>query len=648
MKMNVRALSLSGIATTLLGAAFVASLLTACSSDLSKGDKPNIELFLGIEGTISDAVYPLAPIIPGSGQRDIVSVDIRNTGDAPLTLTLVEILPTNEDGTPGNQWVTIDWGGFDPALGFPHTIGPNDFTTNLKINIVYQPGDCSDGAACGYNNAVTVRFTSDDDDTPVLLRVFSPPSCLPLPTVQPPKDTYFNASPIQPETKTFQITNEGTCKTTVEDVSFGSPTSKFTIERDWPNGTTLLSANEAGYAPLIFKVKYQPTDGNCADKTSVLVKTSDKDTALPVQLSSECEEGGFEVSHNCGADPSKLDFTAVQPGSEPVECIVNVNNLGPSVMKIQGVCLEGDLEGTHYTVKGQFPGETTVLEPLCTGPEGQAKTFALNANKSVDIKITYKPSINGLNGELAINYNNPDNGTIRLPAFGGSPKSCFEYAPGDASSPLPVQFLGTKGAATGREFVIYNCGNAELTIDAFRFEDAFGLGNESQYFSLTSANPPPLTIAAGALEVFDIDMLVEDNEIEPDSVMFIDYQDSTGTAITGFGVNLKGKVDAGGTAPTAVITSAGAAVVGQPHQMTGIDSVAGSATVYDKGYIWMMVDKPAGSNAIVNGPAGSIAVTWLPDVPGTYTFGLIVHDAPADAKDTLFSNMATIDIVVGE
>jgi len=619
----------------------IVGLATACG-DLSEGKKPHVEIVLGNAGA-GVTSYELASITPGTQQRDTVEVEIKNTGKATLTIQSIRLLDNNLDGSPGNPWVTLDFGGFDPLNGLPHKIEPNDFVTSLTIQVVYEPGDCSEDD-CKYTNTATLEIKSDDPDNPISTRTFAPPSCLPKPNVQPPKDTYFNATPVTPEVKTFQIHNDGNCEVSVKDITFNKATTKFTLDRkdSWPNGTVLLPVNDPGYEPLIFTVKYQPTANSSNDSVTVQVHMSDRIVPIEVVLKTQFESGSFEVSHNCGGDPAKLDFTDTDTGDKT--CTVNVHNLGPASMSIKGICFPADEDETHYSVAAELPGmpPTPVTQP-CNKDGVAASTVGLVEGRSVDIHVTYHGSINGMNADLVINYNNPDNGQITIPAFGGKAKSCFDYAPGDGSSPLVMQFIGEKDVETNRQFVIYSCGNAALTVTGFRFEDAFGLGNEAEYFAMKDPPTLPLEIPAGGVQLFEATMLVTDNDLSPGGTMYVDYIDPTGADVSGFGVDLKGLIGPEGTPPVAVPTADEGAKVGQQHKLTGSDSTPGSEGIATGGYVWFLTAKPAGSQVVINGGPGSADLTWVPDVAGTYTFALLVH---GNMGDFLYSDMATLDVVV--
>ena len=233
--------------TFYLGGLLVLVLASGCSA-LDEGTLA--QLVVVVNGEIGDFEYELSPIVPGTGNESRVEIELKNAGSKAFQVTRVEIQEQNDDGTPKNQYVTIDWEGRDVTILLPWEIRPNDPNTHLSFKVVYKP-DTIDA------NASTVVIHTTDPEHPVTKVVFTQKTCTPIIEVQPPKDTYFNATPSNPETKLFQIINNGTCAGKVEDIQFSKPTSVFTVQRSWPNGTSVEPALEGG-EPLQFSVTFKP------------------------------------------------------------------------------------------------------------------------------------------------------------------------------------------------------------------------------------------------------------------------------------------------------------------------------------------------------------------------------------------------------
>jgi hypothetical protein len=83
--------------------------------------------------------------------------------------------------------------------------------------------------------------------------------------------------------------------------------------------------------------------------------------------------------------------------------------------------------------------------------------------------------------------------------------------------------------------------------------------------------------------------------------------------------------------------------VGTPIVLDGSLSTPGSDPIYKNGFMWYLLDKPAGSKIILNGAPSQPDRAVIPDVAGKYVFGLQVHGA---VDPFIYSEEATIEINV--
>ena len=609
-----------------------------CSStDLAVKDRPQIEI--KADGVVC-ADVKLASIVPIPGQKPSqrINMEIRNNGKADLVIQKVEFLETNADGTPRNQWVTFDWGTTKPADLPLMAIHPNDFASVIRFDIVYQPQTID-------TNGITMQVTSNDPNTPVKTCSFTPPKCLPKVHIDPPEYTFINATSSHPETQIFQIQNLGNCALSVSDIQFSQPESKFTIKRDFPNGSEVLPASDAGYKPLTFTVTYQP-QGECgADAAAAQVFSSDPaQNPITVPLKTSCENGTIAVSYE-GQANGCLDFTDVGPGKEKT-LPVNIYNEGPAIFSVVkgNTSIPEDPDKTHYTFEGSKPGPTPTPIDLDT------QDFALGQGVSMDINVTYKGSLLGLNGSLVIKYKQATMKTLTVPLCGGKPKPCIDLGPGDVKQGNNLlQFHSSKDQAISRPFVVYNCGNADLVVKSYVLTDDFYPEDPSKYWTLDDPPAGDLTIVPGGLRNYSVTMKVTDNEQKVGGKLDVHYIDPTGAeSILAGGIDLAGIIDPAATAP---IADPGkpedytGVKVGEPLLLDGSHSQPGSGGLYQDGYQWWLTAKPAGSLLIVNGPPGGAFREVIPDKAGSYTFMLQVYGTD---DDFLYSDVASITIVVGE
>jgi hypothetical protein len=451
---------------------------------------------------------------------------------------------------------------------------------------------------------------------------------------------------------------------TIHKIEAVSTSDVFTLFQDFANGTTVLPIINviceksedcpAEYEckpkgdefqcvaqPATFRVRYKPNINSTNDSIMYAIYTSDPiKNPVYLTLSTKIEGCGYEVSYSTQAQ-GYLDFTKVENGTKTLK--VNILNKGPAAFTIVtgGVTFPGDPEGSHYS--------WDICFPLADGSEncGNTPPVALGEEKSLDIKVTYKPAtVDGLNTNLQIDYSCGGKHSFLIPAYGGDPKPCFDFAPGNSDSPNHIQFTGEKGAEIPRKFVVYNCGNTDLTLTKMVIHDDFYPNDPSDYWTVTNAPAGATIIPVFGLMVFDMLMTVDDKSTTVGGMIDITYLDKNDVEVNAVGVVLQGIVDPPGTKPTAhagVPSDHAGATVGEPINLSGIASEPGSEGLWEKGYLWYLLQKPAASQIILNGAPGSPGRTVIPDKAGKYVFGLQVHSAE---EPFLYSDEVTIEVDV--
>ncbi|HIA01361.1 MAG TPA: hypothetical protein EYN06_04385 [Myxococcales bacterium] len=630
----------SGINQSSLFVIMLLILSVGCQK-YSKGKSADLEIQGGDAGIVDakDDTVDLnfsSSLIPGTGAKDVVDVVFRNVGNADLEILSIELLDFNlesEGSSAKNQYVRIEWLGFEPLIGFPRSIKSAN-AESWKIQIVYQPEGID-------NNAATLKIVSDDPDRPVSYVTLKPYACIPGAWLNPPSDTFYNATPTNPETKTFKIENQGTCEFTVDKIEAMSTSSVFTLHQDFINGQKVDTTDAPGYAPAKFRVTYQPNSNSAADTMTYAIYTSDPNNN-PIYLSvgTKVEGCGYELSYSTQSQ-GFLDFTLVENGTKTLT--VNVLNNGPSTFSIVtgGINFSQDPDGTHYSWDLCLPqadgSEMCDLKP----------PVALAEGKSLDIKVTYKPAtVDGLNTNLEVDYSCGGKHSFLIPAYGGDPKPCFDLAPGSGDSPNPIQFSGPKGEERLRNLVIYNCGNKDLTLTKVEIHDDFYPNDPSEYWTVINAPTGDVVIPVGGLHVLELLMKVTDNNSKVGGTLFMKHLDKNGVEIDAVGIDLQGIIDPLGTKPIADCGSAAdyvGAKVGVPLLLSAANSQPGSEGLYEKGYLWYLLQKPAGSNVILNGAPSTPGRTVIPDTAGKYKFGLQVHGM---SGDFLYSDEVTVEVDV--
>lgn len=610
---------------------------SACGGDsFSQGSKPQFEV--AVEGAIVTSVleglHEFQKVQPGTGQRQKAEITLRNNGTAPVTISRVTQLDVNADGTAKSKWMVLDWRGFDPALGLPLTIAPGD--SPLKIDMVYEPG-----AACEAENncesSATIEILTDDPAVPKAVIEFALPKCRREPKVYPPSDIFLEAEVGKPEIKTFTVENSGTCACTVNSVKMVGGANVFTLTQDFADGTEL----KPNASPVSFTVTYTSAGGAGTDQTQIQVEfdCQSQPTIIPITTQA-AQAGNFEVSYDEKETKGFLDFTTVAP-STCEEKVVSIYNVGPAIMTVQTREVPEDLQGNFYTVTCAFPPAQEGAEP--TPVTGNA---ALAAGRTLECTVKYcATDAAGKNGTLTIAYVNPGPGTIEVPMFGGTPKPCFDFGPGDVSSQMALDFVATaKGEAVDGRFMIYNCGNADLEVKAVRVEDAFGQGEASEYFTVDAALAFPLTVPVGGVQSVELTMVVNDNEPQVSSTMYIDYVDGSGATLVASNMNVRGFVAPTVPVIAAALEASGEKKVGKELTLSGAASTPASE-IGEGAYAFYLVDKPAGSQLIINGSPGDATRDIIPDKAGKYVFALRVF---AKTEPYIWSPEATVEVDVTE
>ena len=443
---------------------------------------------------------------------------------------------------------------------------------------------------------------------------FAPSACGLGLNISPSSVIFTNATAAKPDSQIVTLTNVGTCEEQIESINVVSGEGVFSVDQAaLPNGSTITS-NES----KTFTIRYNPVSGCVVESGAVTVKVASSLTPFQIGLSTKCEAGSILVSYD-GQENGALDFTDVESG-DTLTKVINILNEGPAVMKITGWWeVPQDPDGVNYTVKCEKPAESEggLPTPLPQGPA------AIKAGASVDCMVTYKGSLNGLNASFVMTYENPDFQVLEVPMFGGKPKSCFDVAPGSASSLVALDFIGAKSDDVTGSYVVYNCGNAPLTLSNVWLEDAFGQGQDSKYWTLSNPWAGDVEVGVGGVYIIDMVMNVQDQEIEPRGSMFIDYVDSFGNPTTHGAVGLRGFVSPSETEPVADLTvlEGGSVALGTSITLSAAGSEEGSSPI--SGYVYYLTDRPASSQLIVNGglePADALSIT--PDVAGDYEFAV--------------------------
>jgi len=379
-----------------------------------------------------------------------------------------------------------------------------------------------------------------------------------------------------------------------------------------------------------------------------------------VRLKGDVKPGQLKVSYGDQLTGC-IDFTQVtEPGSSCTK-LVDLRAEGPGLVvltKPQVTVPEG--RTSPYTVEWYRLGATQSEE--CGPVTGTAITeprFSLTEqNSPVKVAVTYAVTgSNDPNGQLVVSYNAPYAGEETVPICAGFRKGELEVAPPPRAFNVAM-FAMPPDLKARKTIVLANRGNDVLHLKGFAVAPQ-NPGVDPEGFRLV--DPPSgaaLELAPNALLILTVEfdgsvfeITEETGVIVLNGFLYIDYQDPFSAATLRETVNLIGWTNVKDvTLPTADPGTAAdhaGARVGQAEVLDGSASLGGSYSIPTQGgYLWFMDRKPTGSKVFVNPGPGPAQVSFIPDVPGTYGFRLVVFSYDNDSRTSFFSDEATLQFDV--
>ena len=560
------------------------------------------------------------PVVPGSTQT--LAVTVNNNGQGDLRVEAVALLPVNADQTAANAFVSVDFGDTQPS--FPHDIAADE--SGLLLSLTYlQPADCT-GEACFA--AATLEIRTNDLEQPTFHIVVRPPNCVAKPGALPASLTFNHATAAQPETITVRLTNSAACPTTVQGCQMVPPSADFALNQSWPAGSELLPDSDGDQNPLEVQLTYLPTaQGNAVSAALTCVfGGGEAPLSIPVTVP-EKSSAAYELI--LPGEDGFLDFTTVLSGCESRSVVLF--NSGTEALLLQSWYAAADpsnLGAASYTVSALIGDQPAGILPM-----------ALSIGQSAEFVVEYCGTPVGANGRLELWIGNGTATAIKVPLFGGPAKSCLDFAPGEGSAPKSLNFLGSTGESVEREFVIYNCGNAALTLLGSSLQA--NTGGPCPHFSLSGPTSGAAIPPAGLI-TYTATMMVTNGELKPECVATIDYVDGYGATQTIPYFQLRGLIDDPEIPPTAAAGGPYTGKVGQPVTLDGSASTPGNGGIFS--YNWYLIAKPAQSYVILNGYGAMDATRqFVPDKPGSYTVALTVEGGSVGFTESLVAT-ATVEI----
>jgi hypothetical protein len=627
--------------------------------------------------------------------RIAVEIDDLPVSDDPASLTTVEFaqaiqgLPVTRtvtilnDGTQPLTVSQIDWATYDAALltqagGEAADFQSGDLMVNKRValvNLPEAPLQVSHTDAIGVS--FEVRFTPPvegalDDQRPSILAIHSNaktfdgkhavpviylglnmPKEAGFPIVEPPNYKFTNATQVSPDSQTFQIGNDpqlGTGPFKVMAVYLEYQSTEFVLT-DLPNqGTLVLPANDPGYQPASFSVKYQPFDDGAGDANAVIVET---DVGAPkrVPLSTSVQTAAYSVSWS---HIQQFDFGDINTKESRRVSVQSVGDAPLTIKKLASI--EPPEARAWFTWKGILPPTSPEDPEIVLADDDYPRV--IKKGKSIDFEITFAPPTGGgipYDGYLEVPFD-PGGQTMLFELFAGVPKGRLEVAP-SISNVLVSPDLSADPPPTGKRVaVLYNTGNGVLTVNDIVLTGKFKT-DKPKLFSLANFPGGATTLDPGGILVLELawDAAgLPQGATTYNDTLWVDYHnDYTGEDTTAtLSLILVGS--GGSLGPTASYGDAAlyaGAKVGNPVYLQSGASTAGDFDFQQSSHVWVLLSKPAGSRLVVNGTTGpslGSVLSFTPDTAGPHVLELFTWTYDEAAQLTLTSAPVQLTIDVTE
>jgi hypothetical protein len=560
----------------------------------------------------------------------------------------------------------LDLPGINPDTNVGGRLG-------LRLRYDFSPEDEVDTNPA----TVIIQYAYKEDDLAPegVLRIDIPvEACAGRLQVSPPA-IEFTASPPNFQTQDICLGNLGCGPLEVQNIAFANPVSGdvFTFQSLPPEGTVILPPSDASYAPVCFKVKFQPTD---ASAVSNIVRITSNDPTSPqadvVLTTGDCPFS-YELSHTdlVESEKSYLDFAGVV-SPDTAEKVITLRNTGDCPVTLQETRFDNpvnDLKtgGGPFYVEIRKQGETVGFLGVPGGPGVvlNPKVVLQQKDQALDLVVHFEPEENKTyeptNIRLVLRTGGGANFEESILIQAGEPQADLVLAPSQGETQAFFAFETVQGQPKSSVLALHNRGLAPIQVTGLTLRNQFN--QPLQDYKLADNGSTVVDGAFVPTEVPPLGVVPVEIVFDPSSNIFDtrgfidvwteDYPEG-GEAPTPYTVTLQGYAYTEGELPELPQASFGAGAsfdgvkVGSTVNFNAGESTGGSSTILEQSYTWWLGEKPADSVAYLN-ERGKPSASLKVDKPGTYRVYLTVFgETNSGAVQYLYSDAAEAVITVVE
>ena len=587
---------------------------------------PSMSVTLNGSPAAADSQYTMPQLPPGPAVEPFVlDVVVTNDGEGPLIVSQIGLVPFNEDGSKKNVWVTFDKIDF---ASLPASVPAGESRT---CQIRYAPGSVDP-------NWATFQAVTNSPETPVFRVEFPGPPIQPLIRVEPPAVALFGGTLAVPALVELEIHNDGLSPLALDEVLLDAPSEGFWIVDAPKPGALVKPLGKPGYAPAKIVVGYQPEYGDMPMTASLLIHTNDPlnspaNVPITTDFKTDASVSPCLFTYEGEADGPLSMGDAIN--GTVVRQIVG-NNLGTTTCTLNSVSISNDPTSIWYS------HEVVRLDEQGNPGFAQSLPVSFEPDELIAVRITYKAPGYAVNTTVGLGWSDPQPRSKMVNVDGAGPEPCLEFGPGTLDNPFTVQFRGEKAENVKRRVHLYNCGEGPVVFRNGAIHTEFG--SPSPYWTLLTNIGAFEQVPAGGIRDIELAMYVTDSSLSVTGKLNMEHITVNGPEP--LSIPLEGLINSLLPVPVAdpgEPLDYGEPVAGEVLLLDGSGSANNLPAPSSVGYLWYLVSKPPGSQLILNGPPGAAQRAVVPDVAGTYGFGLIVLTSP---PNPIASNTSVLTLTV--